>query len=149
MLSVETGALRARVRGEMPVVVELFVMSISTKTADHAPSPLVLAEIISQFGDRPDPTQTNVRFPMRGLHAVTHVLTAPLFPLQVEVVELGFSGAALTTTHVLEVGTPLMVELARIACGSCRWPCRVAAVAETGAGAYRVEVDFERGLAPT
>ncbi len=108
-----------------------------------SPSPLVLAQIVTLLGDRPDPARAEVQFPLRGCRALTYVRGFEGGRTRAEIVDLGLAEVSFLAARPWEVGTELVVELHHIALGWHRWQCRVTGIERQGEAEYRINCCFE------
>ncbi len=109
-------------------------------------SPLTLAEIITIFGDRPDPwVGERVRFPLRGCRARAHVVGDDRDSFYVDIEDLGFKGIGFTTCEPLEPSDALVIEFSHLGIPRQVWSCAVIRVTCEQEGMYRVGATFEPG----
>jgi hypothetical protein len=98
-------------------------------------SPNVLAEIVSRFGARPDPTSEALRFPLRNCGAVAVVEQegdgGQEFPI--EIVDISVNGIGFKTSLCLPDDATLIVRLRFPGIRPQSWRCRVVDVHAQGA----------------
>lgn len=109
-------------------------------------SPLVLADLVERFGDRPDPTgRAQARFPLRHCTAVAQVQreAGDCEEVAIEVVDLAVSGLGLKTRVPLVAGSLLTIELRAPAVRPQVWRCRVVHVYAFDGTYYHAGARFE------
>ena len=100
-------------------------------------SPLILAEVITLFGDRPDPRSgAHVRFPLRGCQA--KALLSGESEASIEIVDLGFSGVGFVSDRPFAVGQPVLIDFQHAGLPRQLWSCTVVRSTPLEDGVYRM-----------
>lgn len=102
-------------------------------------SPLILAEVITLFGDRPDPRSgAHVRFPLRGCQAKVLLRGETESEASIEIVDLGFSGVGFVSDRPFAVGQPVLIDFQHAGLRRQLWRCTVVRSTPLEDGAYRM-----------
>ncbi len=112
---------------------------------EDALSPPILAEVVAFFGARPCPTDTRIRFPLHGCRATAHLLESEVDSIDIEILDLGFSGIGFTADNHVKEGAPVVIDFTCPWMRPQLWPCRVVRV-EQGKP-HRVGARFDRTVA--
>ncbi len=108
-------------------------------------SPPILAEAVAFFGARPYPTDTRIRFPLRGCRATAHLLEPERDSIGIEILDLGFSGIGFTANDYVKEGVPAVIDFTCPWMRPQLWPCRIVRV-EQGKP-HRIGARFDRTVA--
>ena len=113
--------------------------------AEDVLSPHILAEVITFFGARPYPTDTRIRFPLRGCRGTAHLLEPERDSIGIEILDLALSGIGFTANDYVREGAPIVIDFSCAWMRPQLWPCRVARV-EQGKP-HRIGAKFDRTVA--
>ena len=106
-------------------------------------SPLILAEVISLFGDRPDPhSGARIRFPVRDCPAKAYPGGETGDAVGIDIVDLGFSGVGFVSDRPFVVGQPVLIDFRHAGLPPQRWTCTVVRSAPQEDGRYRIGASF-------
>lgn len=114
----------------------------------QVPSPDLLAEIITLYGGRLDPTHTGACFALRNCRATVSAAAESSEVVPVRIVALGFRGAELSSDRELSPGSALVLEFCDRTIGRHPWHCRVERTLAGNGRGFQMTVVFGHHASP-